>query len=121
PNPNLWLKRQAEGKISWIATLVPKYDISGQQSDQYTLSVVMLHDRPNDLSMMDTQKERTVLGDWQNPIAATGGEIRLTAYDPELLKLRPNDWVMVSGTYIWNSKPISRFQWYRVTECDPEP
>jgi len=119
---NTWGRRQTDGKISWLATLVPKFDISGLPSDEYTLSVVMLYDRPNDLDILDNKKERVVNGVWQSA-GATGGEIYLTGTDIEQLKVRPNDWVMVSGSYYVSqlSAYVTRFQWYRISDCDPEP
>ena len=48
PNPGgtgEWLKRDSERKISWVATLVPELNVSGVQSDQYVLSVVMINER----------------------------------------------------------------------------
>jgi len=50
----------------------------------------------------------------------TGGEFRLISSDPEQLKLRANSWVMVSGV-LQGYSTTGRFQWYRITECDPEP
>lgn len=123
---NPWGRRQTDGKISWLATLVPKFDISGLASDEYTLSVVMIHERPSNLDRLDHLGERVVTGVWQSP-GATGGEIRLVAaYTPECqeqLKLRPNDWVMVSGSYGLSATGpiITRFQWYRIADCDTNP
>jgi hypothetical protein len=121
-----WGHRLSEGKVSWIATLVPQFDVSGVASDQYTLSIVMIHERPNRLDLLDEKMERVVRGVFQG-IGATGGDIYLTASTADQLKLRPNDWVMVSGSYTFippgatASQTISRFQWYRISECDPEP
>ena len=131
---NTWGRRQADGKISWLATLVPKFDISGLASDEYVLSIVMIHERPADLDRLDHLRERVVFGQWQiPPITAgsgatpgvTGGEIRLevgpSSESQEQLKLRPGDWVMVSGTYAVAGQFVTRFQWYRVGDCDNEP
>jgi hypothetical protein len=120
---NSWGRRLSEGKISWIATLTPQLDFSGTPSDNYTLSIVMIYDRPISLDRLDNKLERIVKGYWQDPSAATGGEIKLVSVDEEQLKLRPNDWIMVSGSYMpsGSTQFISRFQWYRVAECDPEP
>lgn len=124
----VWGKRQSEGKISWLATLVPKFDISGVPGDEYVLSVVMLHDRPTDLDRLDHLRERVVMGIWQDTNAATGGEIQLRVdytndESQEQLKLKPNDWVMVSGTYPVAALGayVTRYCWYRVSDCDPAP
>lgn len=122
---NSWGRRQADGKITWIATIVPEFDVSGVAEDQYTLSIVMIYDRPNRLDLLDNKLERVVNGAWQGGTGATGGEIYLTATDPEQLKIRPNDWIMISGSYDYlhtgTGPYVTRFQWYRVAECDPEP
>jgi type II secretory pathway pseudopilin PulG len=126
---NSWGRRQADGKITWIATIVPEFDVSGVAEDQYTLSIVMIYDRPNRLDDLITNPnlERVVNGVWQGGSGATGGEIYLTSTSSDQLKIRPNDWIMVSGSYDYlhtnngNGPYITRFQWYRVAECDPEP
>jgi hypothetical protein len=126
PSPNRWLKRDSERKISWLATLVPRFDASLILDptiviDEYVLSVVMLYEQPADLGTLDMYKERVVDGQFEGT-GATGGEIVLTSTSPEQLKLRANNWVMVSGTYQMTPAVfITRFQWYRVTECDAEP
>jgi hypothetical protein len=123
---NSWGRRLADGKISWFATIVPIFDVSGLPSDEYTLSVVMLYDRPSRLDALDATMERVVNGTLQSD-GATGGEILLTSLspNPDQLKVRPNDWVMVSGTYDVSRTGagpyVTRFQWYRVAECDQEP
>jgi hypothetical protein len=121
---NSWGRRASDGKISWIATIVPIFDVSGVPSDEYTLSVVMLYDRPTRLDALDATMERVVNGTFQST-GETGGEIRLTSTSAEQLKLKSNDWVMVSGTYdVSNAGTgpwVTRFQWYRITECDLEP
>src|SRR5439155_8202939 len=109
-----WLKRQADGKISWIATLVPKFDVSGLPSNQYILSIVMIYERADALDLLDDRKERVVAGVWQSA-GYTGGEILLASDKLDALKVRPNDWLMVSGSYMVNGSLISRFQWYRIS------
>jgi hypothetical protein len=124
---NAWGRRQADGQISWLATVVPKIDISGVRSDEYTLSLVMLFERANDLERVDyipptppnpwPLRERMIEGEWQGP-GITGGEILLEAPGEDQLKLKPNDWVMVSGIYNVGGTPVARYQWYRVSDCD---
>ncbi len=121
---NSWGRRSSDGKITWLATIAPIFDISGVPSDEYTLSVVMLHDRPSRLDRIDNMMERTVTGTFQSA-GETGGEIRLTSTSAEQLQLKSNDWVMVSGTYNVSQTTagpfVTRFQWYRIAECDLEP
>jgi hypothetical protein len=122
-----WAKRNSEGQLSWIATLVPQFDVSGAPNDNYTLSIVMIHGRTD--PAVDKYQERVVYGQLVGG-GTGGGEIVLASKDPEQLKLKPNDWVMLSGTKFFipplaspppGLKSISRFQWYRVSDCDPEP
>jgi hypothetical protein len=125
---NEWAKRNSEGQLSWIATLVPQYDVSGAPNDNYTLSIVMIHGRTDlRLETVDKMSERTVNGQLDGT-GASGGEIVLASPDRDQLKLKPHDWVMLSGTYFpvvgqpnQPPQPISRFQWYRVSDCDIEP
>jgi hypothetical protein len=121
-----------------MATLVPRVDLySGKTSDEYVLSIVMFYDRPADLSLTVSNEnviERTVS---MSTLATgttgdTGGEVLLywpysgtqsTASDAtanERLKVRANDWVLLSGKQTVGSNSVDRFQWYRVTHCDPE-
>src|SRR2546430_2298076 len=52
PNSMTPSKRQSDGRLSWMATLVPKIDMySGSASDEFILSVVMFYDRPTDLRL----------------------------------------------------------------------
>jgi hypothetical protein len=139
-NPaNEYLKRDSERNISWIATLVPQLNVSGVQSDEYTLSVVMIYERSNGDIIInpvfpflpsqtpsagglagDKFNERTVTG-YCIGGGVTGGEFLLVSSDAEQLKVRPNQWIMVSGVLPAPNSTIGRFQWYRVTECDPAP
>jgi hypothetical protein len=133
---NPWGSRQTDGNICWIATLTPKFDISGLPSDEYILSIVMFHERPNDLQTITTtdstgavvmsSRERLVSGEWQDPAAATGGEMRLRWPDTaEELKIRPHDWVLVSGARLIGPPNLPApgvavflHRWYRVADCD---
>jgi hypothetical protein len=118
-----WGRRQTDGNVSWFATVVPKFDVSGAATDEFTLSVVMCYERPNDLDVIDVNRERVLTGYWQDPSAATGGEMKLRwpSTAPEF-KLRPNDWVLVSGSQVVPQLGgvITRFQWYRVADCDAD-
>ncbi len=139
-NPsNEFLKRDSERNISWIATLVPQLNVSGVQSDEYTLSVVMIYERSNGDIIInpvypflpsqtpsagglagDKLNERTVTGYCLGG-GVSGGEFLLVSSDADQLKVRPNQWIMVSGVLPSPNSTIGRFQWYRVTECDPAP
>jgi hypothetical protein len=141
PGTANWGRRLTDGKMSWIATLVPQIDVSTTLSSttptsDYKLSIVMIYERTPTLTpsfnqelVIDYLKERVVNGELQNGTGVTGGEIIFrstgsTDQCAEQLNIKPNDWVMVSGTYRDTSLPIqeySRFQWYRVASCDKEP
>ena len=102
PSPlNSWGRRLSDGKISWIATLVPQFDVSGVPSDNYTLSIVMIYDRPNSLDVLDNKLERVVTGVWQDTAsAATGGEIYSHGHRSRAAKFGPT-------TGSWSPAPIS--------------
>src|SRR5204863_2990169 len=52
PNTATPSKRQSDGRMSWMATLVPKIDMySGNASDEFILSVIMFYDRPSYLRL----------------------------------------------------------------------
>jgi hypothetical protein len=131
------VKRQSLGHLSWMATLVPRVDLStGLASDDYSLSVVTFYDRPTDLQLStfasggnENLLERAV------SIYATsgdgGGEVVLYCPSASInaataaarLKIRQNHWVLLSGTVTTGISPpttVSRFQWYRVAQCDNE-
>jgi hypothetical protein len=139
-------KRLSDGHYSWMATLVPNVSFAQQfmpggggvimvptPTDQYTLSVVVFHDRELPFEAgtgFNASAERLVHGVFQGD-GSTGGEIALQANAPDDLKLRPNDWVLVAGVHSYtgynsSGNPIQMlsnvpaFQWYRVTSCDKE-
>jgi hypothetical protein len=116
--------RPTQGHMSWIATLVPKVEIySGQASDQYVLSIVVFNDRLPDLTVGDAMHERVVDVSFQGD-GSTGGEVLLhttsTVATEETLKLRTNDWILVSANQVFGAASVPRFQWYRVAHVDPE-
>lgn len=131
--------RPTLGHISWMATIVPKIDLyAGQGSDQYVLSIVVFYDRPTDLFLSTGATgnqnilERTVTAVAQDD-GSTGGEFLLSVPDAtftapqaeERLKVRANDWILLSGRQTYNkpgggANTANRFQWYRVTHCDAD-
>jgi len=123
--------RPTQGHLSWMATLVPKVDYySGTGSDEFVLSIVVFNNRPTDLFLSANNQnvlERTVIAEPQSGDGSTGGEFLLRIPEPsptaateqiakDRLKVRSHDWVMLS-TVVGG---VGRFQWYRVTHCDPE-
>lgn len=142
------LQRLAQGRFSWMATVAPKVEASAP-SDEYVLSVVVFHDRPNDLFLTpyasggnENILERVVNVAFNVPGVLTndgtsGGEVLLyvpTAAIPggpltpqefaeERLKLRAGDWLMLAGSISGPTPTIvqvPRFQWYRVVHVDPD-
>ena len=84
----------------------------------------MIHERSDALDVLDDRKEHVVAGLWQGT-GVSGGEITLYSNTLDPLKVRPNDWVMVSGSYdvsgVGSGPLITRFQWYRISDCEAEP
>jgi hypothetical protein len=131
PTPNG--KRQNDGHMSWMATLVPKIDrYSLSFNETYVLSIVMFYDRPADMTVGDPQYERVVTVAAMPGSGITGGEVLLTSTSQTALKVRSNDWIMLSGRVLHNiphlgpSPPagtprwIPVFKWYRVLDTEAE-
>jgi type II secretory pathway pseudopilin PulG len=128
------LKRASDGRVSWLATLVPTLGIGANPttgapvftgSDSFLLSVVVLRDRPIDMAM-DDFNERT-LGVVVQGDGSSGGEVALTAATADALKLRDDNWLLISGINNLLDRngnvidQVARFEWYRVSQCDDEP
>jgi hypothetical protein len=129
-SPATKIKRQYEGRCSWLATLTPK----DTGSDLFVLSIVVFHRRDMTLpsftpSADEPEGERLVnVVDLQGGGLA-GGEMRFEVRDttparPDVdLQLGTGDWVMLIGTQP-PSPPVTttytrRFQWYRVLSVEP--
>lgn len=125
------IKRQSDGHMSWMATLVPKLDRNDLTTkNTYILSIVVFYDRPiYDLATEGVaDSEATFSIDNSTGFLGgglSGGEVELTTSDPnpeKLNSIRPNDWLLLarpvatttSGTYV----PIAH--WYRVVDVDSE-
>lgn len=140
-------KREDEGKLSWMATLVPKIDRwNATLEDKYILSVVVFYSRSPDLVIPDftanawpvKEWSATILGQNANGVSDFhsngfgGGEVTISilASDPfasEKLKMRAGDWVMLSGNVMArnpaNNNPITvpTYKWYRISDADEDP
>jgi type II secretory pathway pseudopilin PulG len=142
-------QRSTGGRFSWMATLVPKTEPNAP-SDEYVLSVVVFHDRPNDLYLTpystggnENLLERVVNVAFNVPTllsndGTSGGEVLLYVptstiptgpltpqdFATSRLKLRAGDWILLGGRTqtILGTTPYatSCFQWYRVAQVDPE-
>lgn len=114
------VKRQWEGKFSWLATLVPK---PGYSSDTYLLSIVVFHRRE---SMKDA--ERVVDVSAFNSSGYNGGDVVLHA-DPlatpaaseDDLKMKEGEWLMLAGIDTDFTPWRYYFKWYRIQTADAGP
>lgn len=130
--------RETNGEYSWLVTLVPSVDthsaVGIATNDLYVLSVVMFHQRPMvDLGTdqpgddLYDLPERVVNVDWSAADGVGGGPVVLTSTTTKLLALRPGQWICLAGNMMMprgqNQQPVlvSRFGWYRVSDCDSDP
>lgn len=100
------LKRQWEGKFSWLATLIPN------SVDTYLLSIVVFHRR--DLAV-DGERPSTVTF---NSSGYNGGDVLLNASSPDDLKMKEGEWLMLAGV---RSVSERHFRWYRIQTADAGP
>lgn len=105
------LKRQWEGRFSWLATVVPK---PGYSNDTYMLSVVVFHRR--DYVAVDA--ERVVDVTAFNSNGNNGGDVVLHAGSDDDLKMREGEWLMLAGM---NASSQTHFRWYRIQSTDAGP
>lgn len=120
------VKRQYEGRFSWLATLTPKDAAAG---DLYVLSIVVLHRR--DLGMTlpaatpgteEPENERLVNVTFATGVtlAPGGGDVTLvtrsTTRPEKDLRLGQGEWVLLMGA----SGARSVFKWYRVLAVEPD-
>lgn len=126
PSATTPTKRQTEGLLSWMATVVPKMErYTTVPNDLFVLSVVVFHQRPAGMPMDGTTERVLKVLDMPG-LGVTGGEVVLTAANTADLKLRPGDWLMLSGSSRQNLgggnfRDDHDFKWYRVVDCDTEP
>jgi hypothetical protein len=135
--PTVRSRRQTDGHMSWMATLVPRLDrYTLSFNDTYVLSIVMFYDRPTSFgydpaaAAFNLPDERLLTVAAMPGIGIGGGEVLLTsnsATAKDDLKLRSNDWIMLSGI-VQHQVPlpgpqprwIPVFKWYRVTDTEAE-
>jgi hypothetical protein len=138
-------KREDEGRLSWMATLVPKLDRwSGTFEDKYVLSIVVFYNRSPNLAIPDysgnvgtltniNEYSAVILGRNNSNVSDFhssgfgGGEVTLSIpvadpYASEKLKVRAGDWVMLSGHVRYAGGPtVPTFKWYRISDADEDP
>jgi hypothetical protein len=137
-------KREDEGKISWMATLVPKFDqFTGATDDKYVLSTVIFNKRSPNLIVgapLVHEKSAMIRGQSLSNINVSdfhgngygGGEVTITSDTASVLDMRAGDWVMLAGfirgpvdvNSMSNPQPFllrKMFKWYRISEADEDP
>lgn len=116
PN-NLIKKRYAEGRYSWLATLVPE-----RGSDQFILSTAVQYERilnlengPGGLRAADERWASLPEG-----IVAGGARFEVDPKDPAALdNLKTGNWVLVVEQYLRpDNRPQKYARWYRVTQAN---
>lgn len=119
-------RRQFEGTISWMATLVPELDVSTSASvpgELYRLSIIMFHHR-NPTMAMDGQTERIATVTSFYNAGISGGDVELGAPNADSLDLKRGDWLMLAATAYpraaGNTDADSLFKWYRVVETEDD-
>ncbi len=112
------VKRQWEGKFSWLATLVRKQTIqgAGSNSDLYLLSIVVSHRRD---PLIDAERTVEVA-----PVPSTisigynGGDVLLSSTAEDNLKMKEGEWLILAGI---DASGRKSFQWYRIQTADAGP
>lgn len=110
------VKRNAEGKMSWFATMVPLPGSVADGARYYTLSIAVCERR--DMVIDATRVDLTSIGDQQQQDVESertcgvrfiggglnGGEVQLVSHDPDpnrglksLARLREGNWILISG------------------------
>jgi hypothetical protein len=136
-------RRQVEGRLSWMATLVPKLDrYSMTLTDRYVLSIVVFHDRPANLVFnADPLNERVLAIPATTGMpggGVTGGEVLLQTAAPvadqeaadEQLDVHTGEWIMLASLITHaDIDPLSPgqtigfmpvFKWYRIADIEAE-
>jgi Tfp pilus assembly protein PilV len=144
------VRRNVEGRLSWMATVVPRLDRvanpidwSGLPTREYILSIVVFHRRVIDRQLVNpassatpvlenTVNERVVFvrNFYSGTPAFSGGDVQLMtrAGRPVVdLELRSGDWVLLSAgrmvplTPPLPSQIVNLHRWYRVANVDEAP
>jgi hypothetical protein len=119
-------QREYEGTISWMATVVPKLDQTGQFRDLYILSIIVFHRRD-----MQLGNERVAVIPYNlfHGAGISGGDVTIVQHPASTntpaddLEVKAGHWVMLSRQMPPvrpASAPTALFRWYRVVSADPE-
>lgn len=100
-------RRQFEGNMSWMATLVPKaLNTDTYNADLYTASIVVFHSRQADVA-------EQVANVTFNSAGIAGGEITITSPSGTVeYDVRSGSWIMLAGQ---TTPPY--YRWYRVLDA----
>lgn len=123
-------RRQYEGTISWMATLIPQLNITNSSTspgELYQLSIIVF-DRRDSSMTMDAQNERVVNVAAFHNAGLGGGDVTLGGSTSEELDVKPGQWLMLMATphaMDTSTTPytpgVSLFRWYRVIDTEDEP
>jgi hypothetical protein len=126
------LKRNTNGTISWMATLVPKLNRWRVPTDEYTLAIVVFSRRviDQDASLTDpkvsSERILQVRRFWSGTPATGGGDVELVTLggEKEDIELRTGNWVMLSSyRFVPGAGPdsfVPVHKWYRVGNVDED-
>ena len=133
------VRRNVEGVLSWMATVVPKLDRTGNVTREYILSIVVFHRRIVDRQLVNPPNSSTPVLEntvservafipnsnfYSGAPALTGGDVQLVTRvgrPAEDLDLRIGDWVLLSAARIAVTIPpstVNVHRWYRVAGID---
>jgi hypothetical protein len=99
-------KRQSDGVFSWMAVVCPNLNALSMPVDEYLLSIVVFLRRSLDVGDENVVQVSTFHSSGRN-----GGEVTLQSTDPEKLKMKQGEWIMLAGQ---NASGLTLFRWYRV-------
>jgi prepilin-type N-terminal cleavage/methylation domain-containing protein len=124
-------RRQEEGRLTWFATLVPKYNpLVPVIGDEYVLSIVVCRNRsgeglhvpgsggpePHPWPEVTAEIQAT---DWHAD-GFGGGEVTITERPAfgKPLDLKSGAWVMLGRTLPSSTGTLQYFGWYKVSDSD---
>lgn len=119
-------QRQFQGDMSWMATLVPKYDESGAFNDEYLLSIVMFQKRDPTFAYNEINERVANVTAFPGG-GLNGGAVTIqSGISADYLHLRPGNWVLLMSRPLPPASataPLTgqQFRWYKVTETEVEP
>jgi hypothetical protein len=120
----LGTQRQYQGDMSWMATVVPKYDESDAFNDEYILSIVIFQKRDPTFTINEINERVATVTAFPGGGLNGGGVTIQSTVSADYLDLRAGNWVLLmSRPAPFSSAGImgQHFRWYRVTDTEVEP